>query len=226
MLFDKIFIYTFLLNTTTYYKYSNKSKEFSMSKKTAPKLADICKKLVTTNYNGLEEEEKYALCNFLTLNADLCDDPGFYGNEDEFDDTGFKDVKIKQTSCRDDDAMANTIKFIFDGYTYKFKFLSATNWEEDLSMLIGWAYSVSPVKTDKPSLSEEDSNLLKSIIETVEKKEIDVKDIKDLMSVMELTPKNEIVKKFISWAVKNNLGFFFQYDTVEEVLIDFEKLLK
>jgi len=93
-------------------------------------------------------------------------------------------------------------------------------------MLIGWAYSVLPVKTDKPSLSEEDSNLLKSIIETVEKKEIDVKDIKDLMSVMELTPKNEIVKKFISWAVKNNLGFFFQYDTVEEVLIDFEKLLK
>lgn len=197
-----------------------------MSKETAPKLADICKKLITTNYDCLEEKEKYALCNFLILNADLCDDPGFYGDENEFDDTGFKDVKIKQTSYRDDDAMANTIKFIFDGYAYKFKFLSATNWEEDLSMLIGWDYSVLPVKTDKPSLSEEDLSLLKSIIETIEKKEIDVNDIKKLMSVMELTPKNEIVKKFIDWATKNNLEFFFQYDTAEEVLIDFEKSLK
>ena len=197
-----------------------------MSKEATPKLTDICKKLVTTNYDDLEEEEKYALCNFLILNADLCDDPGFYGNEDEFDDTGFRDVKIKQTSYRDDDAMANTIKFIFDGYAYKFKFLSATNWEEDLSMLIGWDYSVLPVKTDKPSLSEEDLSLLKSIIETIEKKEIDVNDIKKLMSVMELTPKNEIVKKFIDWATKNNLEFFFQYDTAEEVLIDFEKSLK
>lgn len=197
-----------------------------MSKKTTPKLTDICKKLITTNYDDLEEEEKYALCNFLILNADLCDDPGFYGDKDEFDDTSFKDVKIKQTSCRDDDAMANTIKFIFDGYAYRFEFLSSTNWEEDLSNLVGWDYSVSPVKTDKPSLSEEDSNLLKSIIETIEKKEIDVNDIKKLMSVMELTPKNEIVKKFINWAVKNNLEFFFQYDTAEEVLIDFEKSLK
>lgn len=197
-----------------------------MSKKTTPKLTDICKKLITTDYDDLEEEEKYALCNFLILNADLCDDPGFYGDKDEFDDTGFKDVKIKQTSCRDDDAMANTIKFIFDGYAYRFEFLSSTNWEEDLSNLVGWDYSVSPVKTDKPSLSEEDSNLLKSIIETIEKKEIDVNDIKKLMSVMELTPKNKIVKKFINWAVKNNLEFFFQYDTAEEVLIDFEKSLK
>jgi len=197
-----------------------------MSKKTAPKLTDICKKLINTDYDDLEEEEKYALCNFLILNADLCDDPGFYGDKDEFDDTGFKDVKIKQTSYRDDDAMANTIKFIFDGYAYKFEFLSSTNWEEDLSMLVGWDYSVSPVKTDKSGLSEEDSNLLKSIIETIEKKEIDVKDIKKLMSVMELTPKNEIVKKFINWAVKNNLEFFFQYNTAEEALIDFEKSLK
>ena len=62
--------------------------------------------------------------------------------------------------------------------------------------------------------------------ETIEKKEIDVNDIKKLMSVMELTPKNKIVKKFINWAVKNNLEFFFQYDTAEEVLIDFEKSLK
>lgn len=122
--------------------------------------------------------------------------------------------------------MANTIKFIFDGYAYRFEFLSSTNWEEDLSQLIGWDYSVSPVKTDKPSLSEDDSNLLKSIIETVEKKEIDVNDIKKLMSVMELKPKNKIVNKFIDWATKNNLEFFFQYDTTEEVLVDFEKSLK
>lgn len=197
-----------------------------MSKKATPKLTDICKKLINTEYDNLEENEKYALCNFLILHADLCDDPGFYGDSDQFDDTGFKNVKIKQTSYDDDDAMANTIKFIFDGYAYRFEFLSSTNWEEDLSQLIGWDYSVSPVKTDKPSLSEEDSNLLKSIIETVEKKEIDVNDIKKLMSVMELKPKNKIVKKFIDWAAKNNLEFFFQYNTTEEVLVDFEKSLK
>ena len=198
-----------------------------MSKqKNKPKLVDICKKLVTTNYDDLEDDEKFALCNFLMVHADHCDDPGFFGDEDEFDDTGFEKVELKQTSYDDDDAMANTVKFIFDNYAYTFDFLSSTNWEEDLSKLIGWDYSVEPVKTTKLTLPKEDIKTLKEVIDIIENKEIDVADVKELMKVLQLTSKNKIIEQFIDWAAKNDKEYFFDYDTLDEAIEDFEKSMK
>lgn len=198
-----------------------------MSKqKDKPKLVDICKKLVTTEYDDLEYNEKIALCNFLMVHADYCDDPGFFGDKDEFDDTGFEKVELKQTSYDDDDAMANTIKFIFDNYAYTFDFLSATNWEEDLSKLIGWDYSVEPVKTTKLTLPKKDIKTLKEVIDIIENKEIDVADIKELMKVLQLTSKNKIIEQFIDWAAKNDKEYFFDYDTLDEAIEDFEKSMK
>ena len=197
-----------------------------MSKNEKPKLVDICKKLVTTDYNDLEYNEKIALCNFLMIHADHCDDPGFYGDKDEFDDTGFENVELKQTSYDDDDAMANTIKFIFNGYAYTFDFLSATNWEEDLSKLIGWDYFIEPVKVTKLTLPKEDIKILKDVIDIIENKEIEVADIKELMKVLQLTSKNKIIEQFINWAVKNNKEYFFDYNTPDEAIEDFEKSIK
>lgn len=198
-----------------------------MSKRKTPKLVDICKKLITVQYDDLEEEEKIALCNFLMVHADTCDDPGFFGSDDEYDDTGFEKVKIKQTSTDyDSDAMENTIKFIFDGYAYRFNFLSATNWEEDLSQLCEWDYSVEPAKSTNIKLSEDDTKLLKKTVEIIEKNEWDVKDLKKVMTTLGLVPENKIVKKFIDWAVKADKQFFFEYDTIEEALADFEKSQK
>lgn len=198
-----------------------------MAKKNeVPKLVDIFKKLIKTPYDDLEEEEKLALCNYLILHGDYCDDPGFFGDDDAYDDTGFKDVKIKQTSYDDDDAMANTIKFIFDGYAYRFEFLSATNWEEDLSRLYGWDYSVNPVKTTESKFSEGIKILLKKTIEVIEEKEVDVSALYDIIKVLGLTPEQEIVQQFINWAVLNKKGYFFGYDTPEYAIEEFEKSLK
>jgi hypothetical protein len=46
------------------------------------------------------------------------------------------------------------------------------------------------------------------------------------MTTLGLVPENKIVKKFIDWAVKADKQFFFEYDTIEEALADFEKSQK